>query len=122
MSEDEEIKKLNEELEKLIKEMEQPANGNQPPEGEVITDNSLALQRERELDRETAKFTANALDRASTSLVTAGVFAPLAGVLFHANAMTVMGNTELGATVIGCLVGAFVLHWVARGFLEMGFR
>lgn len=125
MAETEETKRLREELERLQSDLAAAAAHDKdglPEEGEDINRDSLALQRQRDLDREMAKFTAAALDRASTSLVTAGVVAPVAGILFHANSIIVMGNQELAATVVGCLVSAFVLHYLARGRLEMGFR
>ncbi|UVK43623.1 hypothetical protein BPNPMPFG_005432 [Mesorhizobium sp. AR07] len=90
--------------------------------GEGINDDSAGLQRERDIDREIAKFKANALDRASTSLVTLGAFAPLVGLLYHSTTVSFMQDQELATAVVGCLVGAFVLHWVGRGFLETGFR
>ncbi|GLS30834.1 hypothetical protein SAMN04488498_13618 [Mesorhizobium albiziae] len=83
-----------------------------------INEETAALQRERDLDRETAWFRANAAVRPSTSLVTLGAFTPLVSVLFHTNPVAFMQTQELAGAVVGCLVGAYVLHRVGRGILE----
>lgn len=113
---------IEDELDKIQKELEAAVGDGLSELGREINDETAALQRERDLDRETARFKANALDRASTSLATLGVFTPLVSILFHTNLVVLMQTQDLAMAVIGCLVGAFALHMVGRGYLEKGFR
>ncbi|MER9295753.1 hypothetical protein NKI38_04510 [Mesorhizobium sp. M0621] len=97
-------------------------NDGLPKEGAEIAQGAEALQQEKELDRETARFRANAFDRASTSLVTIGVFTPLVSLLYRSTLLAFMQTQELAMAVIGCLLVAYLLHSTGRGILEMGYR
>ncbi|CDX57461.1 hypothetical protein MPL1032_220012 [Mesorhizobium plurifarium] len=119
---DSEEEKIKEQLAAIEKELAEALDDDLAKVGEDINNDSATLQREKDLDRETARYRANALDRASTSLVTIGVFTPMIGILYHSSVVAVIQTQELVGAVFGCLVVAFALHWVGRGFLETGFR
>ncbi|MBZ9673311.1 hypothetical protein [Mesorhizobium sp. ES1-3] len=105
---------------------ETASNEDEPPdELQAITDEGVAIEREvealrkqRERERELAKFTANALDRASTSLLTLGLIGPGVGVLYHTTLMAALTGSELVVATISCLGLAFVLHSVGRAVLN----
>ena len=63
-------------------------------------------------ETERLKLLANWFDRASTALLTVGIFAPLAAVMY-----TQMPNAVPTAVyALGCLfwfAGAYVFHWLA---------
>lgn len=77
-----------------------------------------ALRLQRDLDRELAKFTANALDRMSTSLLTLGLIGPGVGFLYHTSILATLTNSELVVATISCLGVSFVLHSVGRAVLS----
>ncbi|RUX32602.1 hypothetical protein EOA13_00390 [Mesorhizobium sp. M7A.F.Ca.US.011.01.1.1] len=77
-----------------------------------------SLKKQRELERELAKFTANALDRASTSLLTLGLIGPGVGFLYHTTLLATLTDSELVVATISCLGLAFVLHSMGRAVLN----
>lgn len=106
---------------------ESPSAAGEPPVDEVqdlateeaaIEAAAEDLKRQRELDRELAKFTAAAFDRASTSLLTLGLVGPGVGFLYHTNLLAGLTNPDLVLATISCLGLAFVLHWVGRAILK----
>ncbi|TIU56683.1 MAG: hypothetical protein E5W35_12415 [Mesorhizobium sp.] len=79
------------------------------------------LKKQRELNRELAKYTAAALDRMSTSILTLGLIGPGIGFLYHSTLMAALTNQELVVATISCLGVAFVLHWIGRTVLNEEF-
>lgn len=83
----------------------------------AINEEAAKLKKTQDLDRALAKFRANALDRASTSLATVGVITPAAGFLYHTSLLAVLTNQEIVVAVISCLGAAFTLHWCGKQLL-----
>jgi len=65
------------------------------------------------IDTERVKLLANWFDRASTAMLTIGVFAPLAAAIYGPPAQTIPALVY----AFGCVFwfsGAYLLHWLAR--------
>lgn len=72
-----------------------------------------------ESEREQTKLLANALDRASTACFTVGIATPLAGFLYNvAGFRGGIDPLELALGLAGWLIGAIVLHLMARRVLR----
>lgn len=68
---------------------------------------------------EQTKLLANALDRASTACFTVGIATPVAGFIYNvANFGTNLEWWRLGAGLVGWLLAAFALHYLARRTLR----
>lgn len=111
----------------IMAEVEAAARANDGPDEEAaalaleeaaIEEDAAALQKRRDRDRELAKFTANALDRASTSLLTLGLIGPGVGFLYHTSIVATLTNPELVVATISCLGLAIVLHFAGRAVLS----
>lgn len=89
----------------------------------AIEKEAIRLKKERERERELAKFTANFFDRASTSAVTVGLIGPGVGFLYHTSLIAAgLNEGELVTATLICLGAAAVLHWVGREILFQEFQ
>lgn len=88
----------------------------------AIEKEAIRLKKDRERARELAKFTANAVDRMSTSAVTLGLIGPGVGFLYHTSLLATLKDGELVVASLSCLGAAFVLHCVGRAILNEEFQ
>jgi multisubunit Na+/H+ antiporter MnhG subunit len=71
------------------------------------------------IHNEQTKLYANALDRASTALLTVGIVTPIAGFLYYvAGFGASIGVWRLAASVIGWISASVALHYLARRVLK----
>jgi hypothetical protein len=71
------------------------------------------------IHNERTKLYANALDRASTALLTVGIITPVAGYLYNiAGFGASIGVWRLAASVAGWILASVALHYLARPVLR----
>jgi len=65
---------------------------------------------------ERTKLMANWLNALATALVAAGVFAPIAALIYGLSQMP-QGGPPLSLVMLSCFAGGAFLHWMARAVL-----
>jgi protein-S-isoprenylcysteine O-methyltransferase Ste14 len=68
------------------------------------------------IENERTKLTANLFNTLAAALVAAGLFAPGAAAAYGISDLRV-GSVYVTLLVLVCILGAAILHWVARGHL-----
>jgi hypothetical protein len=89
-------------------------------EAEILAAEAERLRREGEYTKEHGKYVAASWDRASTGLITIGVFTPMIGFLYRISNVVMLTALDLAFAVAVCLAGAFALHMFGRRALEKG--
>ena len=70
------------------------------------------------IENERTKLMANAIDRASTACLTVGLLTPIAGYLYNLGGLRDGMNVWMLAGLIGWLLTALILHYLARRVLK----
>ena len=65
---------------------------------------------------ERTKLTAAWFNALAAALVTAGVFAPFAALIYGLSQMP-QGGLQLSFIMLGCIAGGVFLHWLGRALL-----